>query len=132
VAAEPEREGPREVTVLIVDDAAHMRKMIRDVLANARRFRVVGEAATGSEAVERYARLRPLLVTMDLVMPGMDGIAATRRILEIDPSARIVMCSALGQEAMVIESIAAGARDFIVKPFTPETVLRALEGASRG
>ena len=87
----------------------------------------VGEAATGKEAVELYQTLRPAIVTMDIVLPGLDGIQATRQILALDPQAIIVMCSALGQEALVLESIAAGARDFIVKPFTPDKVLRVLE-----
>lgn len=118
-------------TVLIVDDAVFMRSMIRDILANSGRFQVVGEAANGREAIEKYAALKPGLVTMDIVMPEVDGIEATRRILSEDPAATIVMCSALGQEALVIESIAAGARDFIVKPFTPDKVLRVIAALSR-
>jgi len=120
------------LTVLIVDDAVFMRSMIRDILVNTGRFDVVGEAANGREAVERYLETRPALVTMDIVMPEMDGIEATRQILSRDPGARIVMCSALGQEALVVESISAGARDFIVKPFTPEKVLRVVENLLRG
>jgi len=115
------------VSVLIVDDALFMRSMIRDILANTGRFDVIGEAANGLEAVSKYAELKPELVTMDIVMPELDGIAATREILKKDPSATIIMCSALGQEALVIESISAGARDFIVKPFTPEKVIRVVE-----
>ena len=110
--------------VLIVDDAAFMRSMIADIVQKDDAFEVIGQAATGSEAVERYRELKPDLVTMDIVMPEMDGIEATRQIIHDDPGARIVMCSALGQEALVIESIAAGARDFIVKPFTAEKVLQ--------
>ena len=113
--------------VLIVDDALYMRSMIRDILTNSGRYDVVGEAANGREAVERFGELRPQLVTMDIVMPELDGIEATREILARHPAACIVMCSALGQEALVIESIAAGAKDFIVKPFTPEKVLRVVE-----
>jgi len=119
------------LTVLIVDDAVFMRSMIRDILVNTGRFTVVGEAANGREAVERYLETRPALVTMDIVMPGMDGIAATREILQQDPGAKVVMCSALGQEALVVESISAGALDFIVKPFTPEKVLRVVENLLR-
>jgi len=115
-----------DAKVLIVDDAAFMRAMIGDILRGSGTFTVVGEAGTGAEAVTRYQELRPDLVTMDIVMPEMDGIEATRRILAADPAARIVMCSALGQEALVIESIAAGAKDFIVKPFTAEKVLRVV------
>ena len=115
------------VRVLVVDDAAYMRAMIRDILINTGGYEVVAEAASGKEAVRLYEELRPAMVTMDIVLPGLDGIQATRRILTIDPEAVIVMCSALGQEALVLESIAAGARDFIVKPFTPDKVLRVLE-----
>ena len=112
--------------VLVVDDALYMRTMIRDILSGTGGYEVVGEASNGREAVERFVELEPDLVTMDIVMPELDGIEATREILDRDPSATIIMCSALGQEALVIESIAAGARDFIVKPFTPEKVLRKL------
>ena len=119
--------GHTRVSVLIVDDALFMRSMIRDILANTGRFDVIGEASNGQEAVAKYAALKPELVTMDIVMPDLDGIAATREILRKDPSATIIMCSALGQEALVIESIAAGAKDFIVKPFTPEKVIRVVE-----
>ena len=115
------------VSVLIVDDALFMRSMIRDILANTGRFDVIGEAGNGLEAVRKYAELKPGLVTMDIVMPELDGITATREILKQDPNATIIMCSALGQEALVIESIAAGAKDFIVKPFTPEKVIRVVE-----
>jgi len=115
------------LSVLIVDDALYMRSMIRDILGNSGRFEVVGEAANGVEAVRLYEELEPSLVTMDIVMPDLDGIEATRRILRKHPGAIIIMCSALGQEALVMESIDAGARDFIVKPFTPEKVLRVLD-----
>lgn len=113
--------------VLVVDDALYMRTMIRDILSGTGRFEIVGEASNGREAVERYVDLKPDLVTMDIVMPELDGIEATREILGRNPSAVIIMCSALGQEALVIESIAAGAKDFIVKPFTPEKVLKVIE-----
>ena len=113
--------------VLVVDDALYMRTMIRDILKGPGGFDVVGEAYNGREAEERFVELSPDLVTMDIVMPELDGIEATREILSRDPAATIIMCSALGQEALVIESIAAGARDFIVKPFTPEKVLKVLK-----
>ncbi|GIW51328.1 MAG: chemotaxis protein CheY [Gemmatimonadales bacterium] len=112
-------------TVLVCDDAMFMRSMLRDILTQAG-FEVVGEAATGTEAVERYKQLRPDLVTMDIVMPDLDGIEAVRRIVDFDPSARILMCSALGQQALVIEAIRAGAKDFVVKPFQPSRVLEAV------
>jgi two-component system chemotaxis response regulator CheY len=106
--------------------------MIADIVEKEEGFEVVGQAATGREAVERYRELKPDLVTMDIVMPEMDGIEATRRIVAENPRARIVMCSALGQEALVMESIAAGARDFIVKPFTAEKVRKVLTAAVAG
>lgn len=112
--------------VLIVDDALFMRSMIKDILVNAGDFEVAGEAANGREAVQRYDELHPSLVTMDIVMPEMDGIEATKEILQRDPKALVVMCSALGQEALVIESLAAGAKDFIVKPFSAERVLKVI------
>ncbi len=112
-------------TVLVCDDARFMRIMLRDILTQAG-FEVVGEATTGAEAVERYKQLRPDLVTMDIVMPDLDGIEAVRRIVDFDPSARILMCSAIGQQALVIEAIRAGARDFVVKPFQPSRVLEAV------
>jgi len=118
--------------VLVVDDALYMRTMIRDILTNSGRFEVVGEASNGREAVERYLELKPDLVTMDIVMPELDGIEATREILSRNPSAAIVMCSALGQEALVIESITAGAKDFIVKPFTPEKVIKVVDNVLKG
>jgi len=114
-------------TVLVVDDAQFMRSMLRQVLENSGRYEVLAEASTGLEAVELAGRLHPQLVTMDIVMPEMDGIEATRRIVEADPSCRIVMCSSQSQESAVIDSIVAGARDFILKPFTPESVLGTLE-----
>src|SRR5260221_3285534 len=105
--------------ILIVDDAMFMRAMIKDILANAGRYEVIGEAANGQEAVQKFSALKPDLITMDIVMPQMDGIEATREIIKQNPKARIVMCSALGQEGLRIESMAAGAKDFIVKPFSP-------------
>jgi len=113
--------------VLIVDDALFMRSVIRDILQESGRYQVAGEASNGKEAVEKFNQLHPDLVTMDIVMPEIDGIQAVREILNADPAAKIVMCSALGQEPLVIESIAAGARDFIVKPFSAEKVLKVLD-----
>jgi len=113
--------------VLIVDDALFMRSMIKDILTTSGRYVVVGEAANGKEAIEKFQQIQPEVLTMDIVMPVMDGIEATREILKLDPGVKIVMCSALGQEPLVIESIAAGAKDFIVKPFTPEKVLKVLD-----
>jgi len=110
---------------LIVDDAAFMRMMLRDILAK-NGFEVVGEADNGKVAVQMYSELKPDVVTMDITMPEMDGIAAVKEIKAADPGAKVVMVSAMGQQAMVIEAIRSGAADFIVKPFQPDRVLEAL------
>lgn len=115
-------------TVLIVDDAAFMRMMLKDIL-NKNGYEVIGEAENGQIGVEKYKELHPDLVTMDITMPELDGISAVKKIKAIDPQAKIVMCSAMGQQAMVIDAIQAGARDFIVKPFQPERVLEAVQKA---
>lgn len=111
--------------VLIVDDAAFMRMMIKDILSK-NGYEVAGEADNGAKAVEKYKELTPDLVLMDITMPEMNGIDAVKNIRAMDPGAKIVMCSAMGQQAMVIESIQAGARDFIVKPFQADRVLEAV------
>ena len=108
--------------VLVVDDAIFMRNMIKDIFASAG-YDVVGEAQHGIEAVEKYKELKPDITTMDIVMPYKSGIEATRDILKHDPNATVIMCSALGQESLVMEAIEAGASDFIVKPFRAEDVL---------
>ena len=113
-------------TVLVCDDAIFMRTMISDILSQAG-FEVVGEADSGVQAVEKYRQLKPDLVTMDIVMPDMGGIDAVREITKLDPAARILMCSAMGQQALVIEAIQAGAKDFVVKPFQPSRVLEAIQ-----
>lgn len=113
-------------TVLICDDAIFMRTMIGDILTQAG-FQIVGEAETGVQAVEKYRSLKPNLVTMDIVMPDMGGIDAVRAIMKDFPDAKILMCSAMGQQALVIEAIQAGARDFVVKPFQPSRVLEAVQ-----
>lgn len=112
--------------VLIVDDAAFMRMMIKEILTK-NGYTVVGEASDGAQAVEKYKELGPDLVTMDITMPEMDGIAALKEIKKLDPSARVIMCSAMGQQAMVIDAIQAGAKDFIVKPFQADRVLEAIK-----
>lgn len=112
--------------VLICDDAAFMRMMIKDILSK-NGYNVVGEAENGVKACEKFAELSPDLVLMDITMPEMDGIAALKKIKASDPSAVVIMCSAMGQQAMVIESIQAGARDFIVKPFQAERVIEAVK-----
>jgi two-component system chemotaxis response regulator CheY len=114
-----------KLRVLIVDDAIFMRKMISDILVE-NDMEIVGEADTGAKAIERYKELRPDLVTMDIIMPEMNGIDAVRKILEHDAQARIVMCSALGQQALVQEAIAAGAKDFLIKPFNAARVVEVI------
>ncbi|GIO29991.1 MULTISPECIES: response regulator [Paenibacillus] len=111
--------------ILIVDDAAFMRMMIRDILSK-NGFEVVGEAQDGAQAIEKFKELRPDLITMDITMPEMDGIAALKEIKKLDPSAKVIMCSAMGQQAMVIDAIQAGAKDFIVKPFQTDRVIEAI------
>ncbi len=112
--------------VLVCDDAIFMRTMISDILGSAG-YEVVGEAETGVQAIERYRELKPDLVTMDIVMPDMGGIDAVREIVKGDPHAKILMCSAMGQQALVVEAIQAGAKDFVVKPFQPSRVLEAVQ-----
>jgi two-component system chemotaxis response regulator CheY len=112
--------------VLVCDDAIFMRTMISDILSQAG-YEVVGEAETGIQAVDKYKELKPDLVTMDIVMPDMGGIDAVREIVAHDPDACILMCSAMGQQALVVEAIQAGAKDFVVKPFQPSRVLEAVQ-----
>jgi two-component system, chemotaxis family, chemotaxis protein CheY len=118
----------RTQTVLICDDALFMRTMLGTILKQAD-FEIVGEAQTGQEAVTKYDELRPALVTMDIVMPDMGGIDAVREIVRRHPDARILICSAMGQQALVQEALEAGARDFVVKPFHPSRVLEAVQRA---
>lgn len=115
-------------SVLIVDDAAFMRMMIKDILTK-NGYEVTGEAENGEEAIEKYKELTPDLVTMDITMPEKDGIAALKEIKEIDGEAIVIMCSAMGQQAMVIDAIQAGAKDFIVKPFQADRVMEAVSKA---
>lgn len=114
--------------VLVVDDAAFMRKVLTDALTAAG-HEVVGEAGDGNEAVERFRELKPDLATLDITMPEKDGLTALKEILSLDPGARVVMCSALGQESKVLEAIKSGAKDFVVKPFQAERVLQAVQSA---
>lgn len=112
--------------ILIVDDAAFMRMMIKDILTK-NGYEVVAEAANGVEAVELYKSHQPDLVTMDITMPEMDGIEAVKQIKAVNPATKVIMCSAMGQQSMVMDAIKAGANDFIVKPFQADRVLEAVK-----
>ena len=112
--------------ILICDDAAFMRMMIKDILTK-NGYNIAGEAENGAMAVDKYNEVKPDLVLMDITMPEMDGIQALKKIKANDPGACVIMCSAMGQQAMVIESIQSGARDFIVKPFQADRVLEAVQ-----
>ena len=114
--------------VLVVDDAMFMRMMLKDILSK-NGYEVCGEAANGREAIEKYIELRPDLVLLDITMPEMDGIEALKKIKMIEPKAKIIMCSAMGQQAMVIEAIQNGALDFVVKPFQKDRVIESLRKA---
>jgi two-component system chemotaxis response regulator CheY len=114
--------------ILIADDLSFMRMIQKEILSQ-RGYTVVGEASNGLEAVEKFRTLRPDLVMLDITMPQMNGLEAMRKIFSIDPEARIIMCSALGQQNLIVEAIRAGVKDFIVKPFKPERMLSALEKA---
>lgn len=114
--------------VLVVDDAAFMRKMVSDALAKGG-HEVIGQAGNGNEALEQFRELRPDLMTLDITMPEKDGLATLKDLMELDPSAKVIMCSALGQESKVLESIKLGAKDFVVKPFKPDRVIDAVAKA---
>ena len=111
--------------ILLVDDAAFMRMMLKDILVK-NGYEVLGEAENGLKAVEKYKELNPDLVIMDITMPEMDGIEAVKEIKKINPSAAVIMCSAMGQQSMVIEAIQSGAKDFIVKPFQADRIIEAV------
>ncbi len=112
------------IKVLVVDDAAFMRMMLSKILTD-NGYAVVGEAANGAEAVEKYEELQPDIVTMDITMPGVNGVEAVQKIMKKHPEAKIVMVSAMGQQSMVVEAVRAGAKDFIVKPFNAERIVEA-------
>jgi len=112
--------------ILITDDALFMRVTLKNILTK-NGYEIAGEATNGREAVQLYASTQPDLVTMDITMPEMDGISAVREIKKADPEAKIIMCTAMGQKNMVMEAVAAGARDFIVKPFQPDKVLESVQ-----
>ena len=112
-------------SILVADDSMFMRQMLKELLPKDS-FQVVGEASTGKEAITKYNQLNPDLVTMDITMPDMDGISAVKKIIEINPKAKIVMVSAMGQKPMIKEALEAGAKDFIIKPFDREKIISVL------
>ena len=114
--------------ILIVDDAAFMRMMVKDILTK-NGYEIAGEAEDGKKAVELYKEEQPDLVTMDITMPEMDGITALKEIKGQYPDAKVIMCSAMGQQAMGVDAIQAGAKDFIVKPFQADRVIEAIQKA---
>ncbi len=114
--------------VLVVDDAAFMRKMVSDALAKGG-HEVIGQAGNGVEAIAQFRELRPDLMTLDITMPEKDGLATLKDVMELDPSAKVIMCSALGQESKVLESIKLGAKDFVVKLFQPDRIIDAVAKA---
>ena len=111
--------------ILLVDDAAFMRKVIKDTLSKAG-YTDLHEAVDGADAVEKFNSLKPDLVLMDITMPNMDGLEALKAIRAADGNANVVMCSAMGQETMVMDAVRSGAKDFIVKPFKPDRVLKTV------
>lgn len=111
--------------ILVVDDAAFMRMMVKDILTK-NGHTVCGEASTGQEALEKYKEIKPDIVTLDITMPVMDGLQAIKELKKLDPNANVIMCSAMGQQIMVIEAIQNGAKDFIVKPFQADRVIEAI------
>jgi two-component system chemotaxis response regulator CheY len=114
------------VKIMVVDDTAFMRTILKDVLVLGG-HEIIAEARNGEEAVQLFKQLKPDLVTMDITMPEMDGITALTEIMKFDPWAKVIMCSAMGQQALVVDAIQAGAKDFIVKPFLKERVLLAVD-----
>ncbi len=114
--------------IMIVDDAAFMRMMVKDILTR-NGYEVIAEAVNGNDAIAKYREIKPDLVTMDITMPELSGIEALKVIKSEDPNARVLMCSAMGQQALVIEAIQSGAKDFIVKPFQAERVIEAVKKA---
>ena len=114
--------------ILIADDLSFMRMIQKEILSE-RGYTIVGEATDGREAVEKFKTLKPDLVLLDITMPNMNGLEAMRRIFALEPKAKVIMCSALGQQNLIVEAIKAGVKDFIVKPFKPERILSAIEKA---
>ncbi|NTV51552.1 MAG: response regulator [Candidatus Firestonebacteria bacterium] len=117
--------------ILIVDDASFMRMMLRNILTS-HGHTIVAEAENGLKAIEAYQQSKPDIMLIDLIMPEMGGIEAVKRIMEIDPQAKVVICSAMGQQALVVEAMQAGACDFIIKPFQPTSVIEAVQKLEAG
>jgi len=117
-------------TILIADDLSFMRMIQKEILTE-RGYTIVGEASDGVQAVDKFQDLHPDLVLLDITMPNMNGLEAMRKIFAIDPKAKVIMCSALGQQNLIVEAIKAGVKDFIVKPFKPERILSAIDKALR-
>lgn len=116
------------INIMIVDDLAFIKLLLKDLIEKAG-FRVIGEASDGEEAIEMYQEKKPDLVLLDITMPKMDGITALKKILALDPGAKVIMCSALGQQRLIVQAIQLGAKDFIVKPFRPERVISSIKKA---
>lgn len=114
-----------ETRILIVDDSAFMRMTLKNILSKEG-YEIAGEAENAEQAVTKFSELKPNLVTMDIIMPGENGIKAVKEIMKINPSAQILMVSAMGQEALIVEAMQAGAKNFIIKPFQPEKVIEAV------
>ncbi|MEH7458851.1 MULTISPECIES: response regulator [unclassified Bacillus (in: firmicutes)] len=112
--------------ILVVDDAMFMRTMIKNLLKGNTEFEIIGEAENGLEAIQKFKELQPDIVTLDITMPEMDGLEALKEIIKIDANAKVVICSAMGQQSMVLDAIKVGAKDFIVKPFQADRVIEAL------
>ncbi|HEY9886019.1 MAG TPA: response regulator, partial [Vampirovibrionales bacterium] len=119
----------KQTSVLIVDDALFMRTVLKDILTK-NGYEVVGEATNGYEAIEKFQELQPDIITMDITMPELDGIEALKQIMDIDKRAKVIMCSAMGQQGIVVEAIKHGACDFVIKPFQPTRVLEAINKAT--
>ena len=116
------------VRILLADDLSFMRMIQKEILTE-KGYEVVGEASDGLEAIEKYTELKPDIVVLDITMPNMNGLEAMKKILKIDPKAKIIVCSALGQQKLIVEAIQSGVKDFIVKPFKPERMFSAIEKA---
>jgi len=115
-------------SILIADDLSFTRMIQREILSE-RGYSIVGEASDGIEAVRKFQSLKPDVVLLDITMPNMNGLEAMRKIFSINPKAKVIMCSAMGQQSLIVEAIRAGVKDFVVKPFKPERILSAIEKA---